>query len=195
MVPRHQKEGVMSQVVFDVPYGEARNRVTVAFRLILAIPHLILASVWRNVAQIAAVIHWFIIVITGQRNDSLWKFTESYLGYSARVAGYAGILYDEYPKFGTDASGVPVSYGLGAPTAPANRLTVGLRLIWAFPAILITFAVGVAGFVVTVIAWFAVVITAKMPRGIFDFLVKVQRYALQTTAYTLLLTDDYPAWG
>ncbi|MGD9702675.1 MAG: DUF4389 domain-containing protein [Acidimicrobiia bacterium] len=185
----------MSQIEFDVPYVEPRNRLTVAFRLILAIPHLILQNVWQNVANIAALIHWFIIVFTGKRNDSLWQFANSYVGYASRVGGYTGILFDEYPQFGTDASGVPVHYALAQQPEPANRLTVGLRIIWIIPALLIAIGVGIAGFVITIISWFAILFTGKMPRGNFDFMVKVQRYVLQTTAYGLLLTDTYPAWG
>jgi len=185
----------MSQIAFDVPYVEPRNRLTVAFRLILAIPHLILLGLWQHVTEIAAVIHWFIIVFTGKRNDSLWSFTDSYVGYMSRVNGYTGILFDEYPQFFTDSSGVPVQYALAPQAEPANRLTVGLRFIWAIPALIIAAALSIAGFVVSVIAWFAIVITGKMPQGQFGFLVKVLRYVLQTNAYVLLLTDTYPAWG
>ena len=185
----------MSQIAFDVPYVEPRNRLTVAFRLILAIPHLILLGLWQNVTEFAAVIHWFIIVFTGKRNDSLWQFTDSYVGYMTRVNAYTGILYDEYPQFFTDASGVPVSYSIAQQPEPANRLTVGLRFIWAIPALVIAIGVGIAGIVIGIISWFAIVITGKMPRGNFDFMVKVQRYVIQTNAYVLLLTDTYPAWN
>ena len=185
----------MSQIEFDVPYVEPRNRLTVAFRLILAIPHLILLGLWQQVAEVAAVIHWFVIVFTGKRNDSLWQFNDSYVGYMARVNAYTGILYDEYPQFFTDASGVPVHYAHAPQPEPANRLTVGLRFIWAIPALFIAAGLSIAGIVIGIIAWFAIVITGKMPRGNFEFLVKVQRYVVQTNAYVLLQTDTYPAWG
>ena len=109
--------------------------------------------------------------------------------------GRTGILFDEYPQFFTDASGVPVTYALAQQPEPANRLTVGLRFIWAIPALLIALGVSIAGIVIGIISWFAILITGKMPKGNFGFLVKVQRYVVQSNAYVLLLTDTYPAWG
>jgi hypothetical protein len=78
---------------------------------------------------------------------------------------------------------------------PVNRLTAGLRLIWAIPAILISMVLGIACFFVTVVTWFCILITGKHPRGQFDFQLKVHRYTLQTHAYVGLLTDDYPQYG
>lgn len=185
----------MSQVELDIPYTDPRNRLTVAFRLILAIPHAILERVWQYAAEITAVIQWFICVFTGKRNEGLWRFSENYLGYAARVYSYQGIMYDEYPQFGTDSTGSPVRYSLAEPVEPANRLTIGLRFIWIIPALIIGIGVGIAGAVVGIICWFAILFTGSMPRGMFDFLLQVQRYMLRLLAYGLLLTDTYPSWS
>lgn len=185
----------MSQVELDIPYTDPRNRLTVAFRLILAIPHMILAAAWQYAVQITALIQWFICVFTGKRNEGLWRFGESYLGYAARVNTYQSILYDEYPKFGTDSSGSPVRYSLAYPTEPANRLTIGLRFLWIIPAVIIAIGVTIAGAVLGIISWFAILFTGTMPRGMFDFVLQVQRYGLRLLAYSLLLTDTYPSWS
>jgi hypothetical protein len=75
-----------------------------------------------------------------------------------------------------------------------NRLTVGLRIIWAIPAIIIAAVLAIASFFVGIVSWFAILFTGKHPRGMFDFILKAQRYLLQTSAYTLLLTDTYPKY-
>ena len=80
-------------------------------------------------------------------------------------------------------------------TEPVNRLTAGLRIIWAIPALLISMVLGIAGFFVTIVTWFMIVITGKHPRGQFDFQLKVLRYSMQTNAYAGLLTDDYPKYA
>ncbi|MEO7370172.1 MAG: DUF4389 domain-containing protein, partial [Ilumatobacteraceae bacterium] len=98
----------MSQVSYDVTYAESRNRLTVAFRIILAIPHLIVSQVWGYLAQVLGVIQWFVIVFTGKRNEGMWNLQQGWLGYYARVNGYTGLLYDQYPAFGTDPGSVPV---------------------------------------------------------------------------------------
>ena len=74
-------------------------------------------------------------------------------------------------------------------------MTNGLRFIWAFPAIVILMVLSIPFAVVVLIAWFAIVITGKHPRGLFDFGLNVLRYTLQTNAYVLLMTDTYPRWG
>jgi hypothetical protein len=51
---------------------------------------------------------------------------------------------------------------------------------------------GFAAFVVFVIAWFAVVFTRTYPRGMFDFVLGVQRWGWRVGAYLFLLTDEYP---
>ena len=185
----------MAQVQLDVPYNEGpRNRGTVAIRLILAIPHMIIVQVWYYAVEIVAIIQWFIQVFTGKRNEGLFNFSNRWLGYAARTYTYTGLLFDEYPGFIDDNGKTPVQYNLDY-AEPVNRLTAGLRLIWAIPAILVSMVLGIACFFVTVVTWFCILITGKHPRGQFDFQLKVHRYTLQTHAYVGLLTDDYPQYG
>lgn len=184
----------MSQVQFEVPQISPRNRLTVAFRLILAIPHLIVVQVLGVVVQVATVIHWFIQVFTGNRNSGIFDFTNKYLAYYARVEAYAGLLHDDFPGFFSDDGKTPVRYSLEY-SEQANRLTVGLRFIWIIPAAMLAILVGIAAGVVTLVAWFAIVITGKLPAGWQAFLVRAHRYSLRLYAYQYLLTDDYPRYG
>ena len=184
----------MSAIGYDVTYEEQRNRLTVAFRFILAIPHLIVAYVWRELAQIVGVIQWFIIVFTGKRNEGLWKLQQSWLGYYSRVLGYMSLLYDPYPAFGTDPGNAPVRTEISYEES-ANRLTSGLRFLWIIPAVIVAIFVGIASAVVTLISWFAILFTGKQPRGMWDFVLKSVRYTLQLETYALLMTDTYPKFG
>lgn len=184
----------MHQVEVDIPYAESRNRGTVAIRAILAIPHMLITGIWQYAVQIAAFVQWIIILVTGKRNEGIWNFSNRWLAYASRTYNYLGLMFDEYPGFIDDQGKTPVVYA-SAYTEEASRLTNGLRFIWAIPAIFITFLVTIAGYVVTIICWFAIVITGSMPRGMFDFLLKAHRYAIQTNAYVTLMTDTYPAYG
>jgi hypothetical protein len=60
------------------------------------------------------------------------------------------------------------------------------------PAAILSALLGVVAGVLVVISWFAIVITGKHPRGMWDFILKVLRYTLQTQSYGLLMTDTYP---
>lgn len=54
----------------------------------------------------------------------------------------------------------------------------------------------IAAIVVIIIAWFAILFTGKFPRGMFDYLVGYNRWALRVAAYALLLvTDKYPPFS
>jgi hypothetical protein len=185
----------MAQAQLDIPYNEGpRNRGTVAIRIILAIPHLLIAGAWAYAVELVAVIHWFIQVFTGKRNRGLFDFSNKYLAYSSCVNTYSGLLFDEYPGFIDDAGKTPLRYNLDYDEG-VNRLTAGLRLIWAIPALLIATVLVFANLFVTILTWFTILITGKHPRGQFDFQLKVNRYTSQTTAYVSLLTDDYPQYA
>lgn len=183
----------MAVVTFDVRYTEPRNRLTTAFRAVLGIPHFIITGVWQYLAQLLAVLQWFVVLFTGRRNESMWNLQQQWMGYDARVTAYGGLLFDPWPPIGTDPGATGVTYELQFESA-ANRLTNALRFIWAIPALIVMFVLGVAGGVVTIVSWFAIVITGTHPRGMFDFLVKVHRYVRRVQAYTLLMTDTYPKY-
>jgi hypothetical protein len=54
----------------------------------------------------------------------------------------------------------------------------------------------VGAVVAVVIAWFAILFTGRYPRGLFDYVVGVGRWALRVQAYAfLLLTDAYPPFS
>jgi hypothetical protein len=184
----------MSTITYDVTYEESRNRLTVAFRIILAIPHLIVSQVWGYLAQILAVIQWFIVLFTGKRNKGMWDLQQAWLGYYGRVNGYMGLLYDQYPAFGTDPGPVPVRSSITF-EEEADRLSNALRIIWMIPALIIAIFVGIASVVVLVISWFAILFTGTHPRGMWEFLLKSTRFTLQLQAYGLLMTDVYPKFG
>jgi Domain of unknown function (DUF4389) len=180
-------------VIFDVTYTETRRRLTSAFRYILALPHLIFAALWGYAAEILAFLQWFVIVFTGRRNEGMWSFQRAYLGYNVRVSSYAGLLYDEYPNFGSNWKDEPVAFGLGY-RPEANRLTNGLRLIWMIPALIISFFLGIAVFFILLVSWVVIIITGRHPRGMWDFVLRVHRFSFKLSAYGMLMTDEYPRY-
>ena len=183
----------MTAVTFDVAYVEERNRVTTLLRYFLAIPHMIVAGVWGIGAGVATFAQWFIIVFTGQRNEGIWQFQRSYLGYAERVNAYFNITYDAYPAFGAAWGSEPVAFGL-AYEAEADRLTNGLRFIWIIPAAVINYFINLASGILVFISWLAIVFTGKQPRGMFDFTVRALRMSAELAAYGLLMTDAYPTY-
>ncbi|CAB4891309.1 unannotated protein [freshwater metagenome] len=180
-------------VTYDVVYSETRNRLTNAFRMILIIPHLILANVWRSFAQVLGLLQWFTVLFSGKRNNGIWSLQNDFMGYATRVSSYGSLLFDSYPPFGLDPGATGVTYHLDYQES-ANRLTNALRLIWAIPAMVVTIALAIAGACVTLVSWFGILFTGRQSRGMFDFLVKVNRYSTRANAYLMLMTDTYPVY-
>jgi hypothetical protein len=181
-------------VVYDVQYTEPRNRLTTAFRVILAIPHLVCVALWGYVVELASVIQWLIILFTGRRNEGIWRFTRGYISYSGRTNGYLGLLFDEYPGFFNEWKNEPVAFDL-RDDEPPNRLTNALRIIWIIPALIVGMFIQIGAAVVSLIAWFAILFTGAYPRGMFDFAVRAMRMSVRLNAYGFLATDAYPMYN
>lgn len=172
---------------------ESQRRVTVFFRIVLAVPLLLLEQVWNSVMQVVAVIQWFIVAFTGNRNGDLRKLQLQYLTFATRTYTYAGLLYDSYPPFGESASS-PVQLTIDEPGSP-RRLSAIFRLILTIPAFLAAWFVVMFGSLLTVVSWFVVLVTGSLPEGLHGILVKVHRYVVRLVAYATLVVDAYPKWN
>ena len=63
----------------------------------------------------------------------------------------------------------------------------------AIPHYVVLFFLGIGAFFAVVIAWFAILFTARYPRGLFEFVEGVLRWHNRVIGYTLaLVTDRYP---
>jgi hypothetical protein len=186
-------------LTFDPPEKVANWRPLVQW--LLAIPHFIVLYVFRIVAEVVAIVSWFIILFTGRLPESIASLQAMYMRYQARTFTYAGFMREEYPPFGfttvtTDPGDDPrVRVDTRPELENRNRLTVGFRLILAIPQVIILGLLFIAAFVVYVIAFFAVLFTGRWPEGLRDFNVNVIRYQLRLEAYLFLLTDAYPPFA
>lgn len=73
-----------------------------------------------------------------------------------------------------------------------SRLLIFVKWLLALPHYIAIYLLGIVAWVMTVIAFFAVLITGRYPRGPFDFLVGFERWRARVGAYVLLQTDSYP---
>ena len=76
-----------------------------------------------------------------------------------------------------------------------NRLTAFFRLILAIPFAIWLYLYAIVASIAIVIAWLAIVFTARYPRGLYDFVAGYTRLLARVTAYTALLCDPYPPFG
>lgn len=201
------------------PALEGRNRLTTAFRLILAIPHLLLvggplavAFAWGAtgdgeanysssagggvlgaLAAVCAIIAWFAIVFTGRLPRGLGNLITFYLRWRVRAAAYMALLRDEYPPFGDDL--YPATLELPQLDTARNRVTVAFRIFLVIPHLIAISLLGIAWGVTGVIAWFAILLTGRFPAGLHRFGVGVLQWNIRVEAYLLLLHDEYPPFA
>ena len=76
-----------------------------------------------------------------------------------------------------------------------NRFLPLIKWLLALPHYIVLVFLGIGALVVGLIAFFAVLFTGRYPRGMFDYMVGVFRWAFRVTAYVLLLTDRYPPFS
>ncbi len=191
-----------------------RNRLTTAFRLILAIPHIILVGGFSAgvavssgdstsvgveggllgaVAVFLAIVSWFTILFAGTHIIGIRQFTSFYMRWRVRALAYLTLLEDPYPPFG-DAP-YPASIEIVDPLGPRDRLTVGLRLLLVIPHVIVLLFVMLGWCVTTVVAWFSILFTGNYPKGLYEFGVGVLQWRLRVEAYLLLMVDEYPPFS
>jgi Domain of unknown function (DUF4389) len=193
------------------PALTGRNRLTVGFRLLLAIPHLVLVGglgfgVTRQsgndavnfggetgllgaAAVFLAIVSWFTLLFAAGHFPGIRQFTAFYLRWRARALAYLMVLTDRYPPFGDGA--YPASLTIVDPSN-RDRLSIGFRLFLAIPHFIVLAFLLAAWWIATVIAWLLIVFTAAYPAGLFEFGVGVLRWFLRVEAYLLLMIDEYP---
>lgn len=169
-----------------------RNRLTVFFRLLLGIPHVIWLMLWGIAAFVVMIISWFAALFTGQVPQGLHDFLARYTRYQTHVYAYLTLVADPFPGFVGDEGSYPVDLRV-APPVRQNRWTVFFRWILAIPAIVIAAIMNYLTEIVVFFAWFVCLALGRMPEGMRNLLAFSIRYHVQTQAYQYLLTQRYPS--
>lgn len=182
---------------------------------ILAIPHYIVLFFLDIAYVVVTVIAFFAILFAGKYPRALFDFNVGVARWSWRVAFYAlaALGTDKYPPFSLQSKAeYPADLEIDYP----ERLSRGLVLIkwWllAIPHYLILavfLTVGLHPFIVSPNEWqvyglpsllmwllvFAVVgllFTGRYPKGLYDFVMGINRWTIRVFAYSALMCDEYP---
>jgi hypothetical protein len=199
----------------NIDYPSRLDRFTTFFRLLWAIPALILISIltgagsgelkyhsahhtmnWGGDIAAGLVAATALMIIFRQRYPRWWfDFALELNRFSSRVSAYLFLLTDKYPST-EDTQSVHLEVNYPNAQTDLNRWLPLIKWFLAIPhyiclAVLVLGAIGA-----TVIAWFAILFTGQYPRGLFDYVVGVGRWALRVNAYAfLLVTDTYPPFS
>jgi hypothetical protein len=206
----------------DIDYSEKLDRLTTFFRMIWIIPIAVIlclvsqagetitntvfineaGQVVRTTRDTAGglasglAIATALMIIFRQCYPRWWfDFSRELTRFGARVSAYLFLLTDQYPSTVEEQS---VHLEIDYPDAK-NDLSRWMPLVkWllAIPHYIVLFFLAIGALFAVVIAWFAILVTGRYPRSLFDFIVGVGRWGLRVDAYAfLLVTDRYPPFS
>ncbi|HEU5385771.1 MAG TPA: DUF4389 domain-containing protein [Streptosporangiaceae bacterium] len=169
-----------------------QSRVTVLFRIFMAIPQLIVVYMLGVAAYVITFIGWFGALFTGRLPVFAADFLTGYLRWLSRVYAYLYLLTDEYPPFTLADAEYPVR--LAAMPGQLNRLAVLFRIVLLIPCGIVNAVVTYGALTVfQFVSWLIVLITGRMPDTIYQALSAVLRYQLRVIGFGAMLTSTYPA--
>jgi hypothetical protein len=164
----------------------------------LVLPHAICLAVLGFAIDVCMLVAWFAVLFTGQYPAGLYQFVVSVHQWGVRWAAAVSNLADGYPAFGLGNGGDAISLQITRP-AISSRLHCVLRLLApvyvGIPHGVCLFFRQIAGIVLFIVAFVAVLFTGKYPKGMHDFQVGNLRWGLRVMAYITMLSDRYPPFS
>ncbi len=204
----------------EIDYPETLDRVTTFFRLIWAIPIVIVLSLLSATASETVTVvtetgetlsevtrsgsgitgglflATMLMIVFRQRYPRWWfDFARELARFGARVGAYIALLSDRYPSTVEEQS-VHLEVDYPDVERDLNRWLPLVKWLLAIPHYVVLAFLLLGVVVVVFIAWLAILFTGQYPRGLFDYVVGVGRWSLRVQAYAfLLVTDDYPPFS
>ena len=185
------------------------NRLTTAFRLIVAIPILIVVGSisghqeaydagregWAVGAGAGGLLFLgpLLMIVFRQKYPRWWYDWNLELSrFGSRICAYLTLLDDRYPST-DERQAVTLDFPYPDPERDLNRWLPLVKWFLAIPHYIVLVFLWIAAIAAVVIAWFAILFTGRYPRGLFDFVVGVLRWDTRVIAYAFtLVTDEYP---
>jgi Domain of unknown function (DUF4389) len=171
-----------------------RNRLTVFFRLLLAIPQFIWLYFFGIVAAFALLFAWIAALFMGRVPDGLHHFLARYQRLTTHVAAYTLLIANPWPPFGGSSGTYPVDLRVDEP-AQQSRLTVFFRGLLAIPALVLAYVFRIVNTLIAVLGWFYSLIFGRMHEGMRDLSAWMLQFELQAYCYLFLLTGRYPSFA
>ncbi len=186
----------MYPVAYEVDFNPTPNRWTTFFRIILAIPWLIVAYVYMIAMVFTYIFAWVSVVILGRYPQWLYNFNSGVVRYLVRYYAWAYLQTDAWPPFGIgDDPTYPIRVNIAPPAERQSRLKAFFRGLLVLPMLIVSYAVNYVHLGAALIAWLTIVFRGYLPEGINGTLTFVNSFYARVFGYYALLTDDYPPIG
>jgi hypothetical protein len=189
-VPKNSSQVYAARL--DIDYPGRLNRLTTFFRPILMIPIAIIVSLLSTGLWFATLL----MIVFRVKYPRWWfDFARELARFNTRVGAYAALLTDAYPSTTKDQA-VHLDIDYPEVGKDLNRWMPLVKWLLAIPHYVILIILWLFALVAIVVAWFAILITGRYPRGLFNYVVGLLRWSIRVSAYMyLLVTDEYPPFG
>jgi hypothetical protein len=167
------------------------SRLTVLFRLPLLIPLVVWLVLWTVVAGLASIVQWVVTLVSGRPIASFHRFLSRWVRFEFHVYAFGALVANPFPSFAGRFGLYPLDLVLPEP-ARQNRWKTAFRLILAFPALIVSSALGGALVIDAILTWFTALATGRAPEGLRNLSAFALRYQGQANAYLFFVTDTYP---
>jgi hypothetical protein len=171
----------------------------VLLRIVIGIPHLLIAGALSSLAQVLAYIGFWIVALTGELPKGMVSLIEMAFRWSARTWGWVVGIADDYPPFDLDTE-YRVDMRVPVPENPSRGWAIAGILV--FPKLFVllphAFVLVFVNIAAALGAWFGHVfaaVTGRLPYGLQDFLAGTIQWNARVYAFLTGLTDDYPPFG
>jgi hypothetical protein len=186
----------MYPVTYEADYQAEQSRATTFFRIILAIPWIIVAYVYEIAAFFTQVIAWFALVILGRYPEGLYELNSGFVRYRVRVFAWIYLQTDEWPPFGIgDDPGYPIRVEFAGREESQSRLKVFFRIILALPLLIVLYPIAYMHMALSILAWLTIVFRGYLPEGANAAMSFCNSFYARVYGYLAFLTDAYPPIG
>lgn len=188
-----------------VDYPPKLDRLTTLLRIIWILP---IAVIWSLVAGsddggrsggtlLGGLWLAIVLMIAVRAVYPRWwfEFARELTRFGARIGAYLALLTDRFPST-VDEQSVHLEIDYPDASRDLNRWLPLVKWLLAIPHYVVLAFLWIGAVVAVVVAWFAILITGRYPRPLFDYVVGVNRWSLRVSAYAfLLVTDRYPPFS
>lgn len=204
----------------EIDYPDKLDRFTTFFRLIWIIPiAIVLGAISATASSTTKVVTTtgevisevtstgggiagglffatMLMIVFRQKYPRWWfDFAREFTRFGARVGAYLVLVTDQYPSTDEEQA-VHLEIDYPDVGRDLNRWLPLVKWLLAIPHYIVLLILAVAAFFVVFVAWFAILITGRYPRALFNYMVGVGRWGLRVSAYvSLLVTDTYPPFS
>ncbi|HJM53874.1 MAG TPA: DUF4389 domain-containing protein [Dehalococcoidia bacterium] len=166
------------------------------FRWILVLPILAVSVAITGGGVGIQVIAPLLMILFRQKYPKwLFDWNLALSRFNVRVLAYLLLVQDEYPSTDEEQS-VHLDFPHPDVQNDLNRWMPLVKWFLAFPHYVVWTLLAIGAFIAVIIAWFSILFTGRMPRGLFDYVVGVMRYGIRIELYAFMLTTDkYPRFS